>query len=123
MQNVACAITIVQVLNPISRRAIDDRRAMPVTMPGSAIGRITRNETASLPKNFVRYTAAASRLPNTRAIPVAAEATTTDRRRARQIAGFLNATSNQSSVNPGGGNRKLEDWEVNANSRMMSSGA
>ena len=52
MQNVACATTIVR--KPRSspntvRKAL--LRAMPVTMPGSAIGRMISSETVSRPKN------------------------------------------------------------------------
>ena len=45
--------------------------AIPVTMPGSAMGRMTRNETASRPKNRNRATPRAARLPSTSAIDVA----------------------------------------------------
>ena len=51
MQNVAWPITIVQMLNGISKLLIVELRAMPVTMPGSAIGSTSKNDTAFLPKN------------------------------------------------------------------------
>ena len=55
MQNVACPT--ITVNSPSStpsgcsmvRKAFDS--AMPVTMPGSAIGRTTRSDTVSRPKN------------------------------------------------------------------------
>ena len=50
MQNVACAITIVT--NPSSQPKIVRNAlfsAIPVTMPGSAIGRITSSDTVSRP--------------------------------------------------------------------------
>ena len=52
MQNVACATTMVR--NPRSSPSMAvkaELSASPVTMPGSAIGRITSSETASRPKN------------------------------------------------------------------------
>ena len=51
MQNVACATTIVRKPRSqpnIVRNAL--LSAMPVTMPGSAIGRMISSETASRPK-------------------------------------------------------------------------
>ncbi len=58
-QNVAWPITIVRVpkviqLTDSSASEIEVRRAIPVTMPGRAIGNTTRTEIASRPKNFVR---------------------------------------------------------------------
>ena len=44
---------------------------MPVTMPGSAIGSTSRNETASRPKNRKRWTPNAAADPSTSAIDVA----------------------------------------------------
>ncbi len=51
MQNVAWPMMIVIIPSsiPIARKAV--LSAMPVTMPGSAIGRITMNEIVSRPKN------------------------------------------------------------------------
>ena len=54
MQKVACATASVHVLNGTPAIAKEDRSAIPVTMPGSAIGSSTRNEIASRPKNRVR---------------------------------------------------------------------
>src|SRR3954454_10275660 len=71
MQNVACPITIVSNPNgrPISRNAL--LRAMPVTMPGSAIGRRTRSEIVLRPKNRYRDTANAAIVPSSSAMAVA----------------------------------------------------
>jgi hypothetical protein len=44
---------------------------MPVTISGSAIGRITRNEIVSRPKKRRRATASAARVPSRTAIAVA----------------------------------------------------
>ena len=52
-----------------------ERSAMPVMMPGSAIGRMTSSEMVSRPKNFVRDTAAAQSVPSTSAIAVEIAAT------------------------------------------------
>ena len=71
------------MLNGTPAIAKEDRSAIPVTMPGSAIGSSTTNEIASRPKNRVRYTAAARRLPITSAINVAIDATVTDSRKRR----------------------------------------
>ena len=52
MQNVACAITTVHMLSGTPRMVVNMLfRAMPVTMPGNAIGRITRRLMTSRPKN------------------------------------------------------------------------
>ena len=45
--------------------------ATPVTMPGRAIGRMTRNETVSRPKKRWRATAIEASVPSTSAIAVA----------------------------------------------------
>ena len=56
MQKVACPMMIVQMLKlmPIGLRTfrIVAWSASPVMIPGSAIGRMTRNETVSRPKNL-----------------------------------------------------------------------
>ena len=78
MQKVACPMTIVQMLKliPIGSRTfrIVACRANPVTIPGSAIGRMTRNEMISRPKNLERETASAASVPSTRAMTVAPKA-------------------------------------------------
>ena len=78
MQNVACPTTIAR--RPSGRPVVAKvvLRAIPVTMPGSAIGKITTNDTASRPKKPWRATANAARLPSTRAIPVAPRAARSD---------------------------------------------
>ncbi|HWF81242.1 MAG TPA: hypothetical protein VN695_11720 [Streptosporangiaceae bacterium] len=52
MQNVACPITIVSVERPMLMKLKNEFSAMPVITPGSAIGRTSRKEIASLPKNL-----------------------------------------------------------------------
>ena len=67
MQNVACPMMIVQMLKlmPIGSRTfrIVACSASPVTIPGSAIGRMTRNEIVSRPKKRERDTASAASVP------------------------------------------------------------
>ena len=50
MQNVACPTTSVKNVSPPSAWVNRVFSAMPVTMPGSAIGSSTSSETASRPK-------------------------------------------------------------------------
>ncbi|MGO8506687.1 hypothetical protein AB9F35_35845, partial [Rhizobium leguminosarum] len=54
-----------QTENGMSNRLKAERSAMPVMMPGSAIGRMTSSEIAYRPKNFVWLTAAAQSVPRT----------------------------------------------------------
>ncbi len=51
---------------------------MPVTIPGRAIGRTRRNDTASRPKKRKRATPNAAAEPRTSAMPVAMRPTRTD---------------------------------------------
>ena len=71
---------------------------MPVTMPGSASGSTSRNDTVSRPKNRNRWTASAASEPSSRARAVAASATSTDSSRASRIASLLKASPNQCVV-------------------------
>ena len=94
---------MVQTENGMSIRLKAERSAMPVMMPGSAMGRMTRSEIVSRPKNFVRDTAAAISVPMTMEISVATLATFTDRISASQTSGRFHAAANHFSVRPGGG--------------------
>ena len=67
MQKVAWPRTIVQVEKGMSIRLKAERSEMPVMMPGSAIGRMTRSEIASRPKKRARTIAAAQSVPRTSA--------------------------------------------------------
>ncbi len=78
-------------------------RAIPVTMPGRAIGKITNSEMTSRPKNRYRATASDARVPRTSAISVATSATVSDVRKACCSPVFLIASPNQCRVNPTGG--------------------
>src|SRR5690348_12995262 len=79
MQNVACAMTTVQMESSTDRMVRNAvRRASAVTMPGSAIGRITSNDNVFLPKNEYRLSANDSIEPSTIATSVATRPTLTD---------------------------------------------
>src|ERR1700690_2236654 len=77
-QNVAWPITIVhsdRLMWPAMKAELS---AMPVTIPGSAIGRTSRDDTASRPKKRRRATPNAAAEPSTSAIPVAIRPTRRD---------------------------------------------
>ena len=93
---------------------IADRRAMPVMIPGRAMGRMMKRLSVFFPKKLVLQTAAAARVPTTRATTVEIAATRSERPNAALISEFCQATPNQSVVNPGGGKRKLADSVVKA---------
>ena len=72
--------------------------AMPVTIPGRAIGSTNRNEIASRPKNVNRWRASAARVPSTMATAVATRPTWMDSPSASRRSSFSKATPNQSVV-------------------------
>src|ERR1700757_2509171 len=77
-QKVACPTTIVQIerlMWPVTNAELS---AIPVTMPGSAIGRTSRKETASRPKKRKRATPKAPAEPSASAMPVAMSPTRTE---------------------------------------------
>ena len=94
---------MVQNENGISSVWYAERSAMPVTMPGSAIGRISSSEIASRPKNVVRASAAAASVPSTSAVAVEYAATSNDSRIAAQTSLRSHATANHCVVSAGGG--------------------
>src|ERR1700722_1581481 len=122
MQNVAWPRTIVQNEKEMSAKLKAERSAMPVTIPGRAIGSTKRSEIASRPKNFARASAAAASVPRTMASAVDTSATRMERPSAAQISGRFQATPNQRSVYPGGGNSKLRSSLLNAYRMMKASG-
>ena len=88
-------------------------RATPVTIPGSAIGRMTRNEIVSRPKKRWRETASEASVPSTSAIAVAAAPALIEVTKASRAPSLSIALSNQSVVSPGGGHSSV--WpELNA---------
>src|SRR6185503_5904913 len=78
MQKVAWPITIVRMLKEIRNVLIEELRAIAVTIPGRAIGKTRRKDTALRPKKEKRCTANAAALPNRSAAPVAIDATCSD---------------------------------------------
>src|SRR5436305_7008293 len=77
--------------------------ATPVTIPGRAIGRITRKEIVSRPKKRWRATASEASVPRTSAIAVASSPALIEVKKASRAASFLNAWLNQWVVKLGGG--------------------
>src|SRR3989304_5125992 len=122
MQKVAWPMMIVQKLNGMCISPRAERKAMAVTIPGSASGRTRRNVSESRPKKRLRETAAAASDPSTRATKVATSATLTERKRASQTSSRPQATANHSVVNPGRGKRKVESSVVKAYRTTTASG-
>ena len=108
MQNVAWAMTTVRKprsIPSIVRNAL--LSAMPVTMPGRAIGRRISNETVWRPKKRVRRSASPASVPRTRAIAVASSATSTLVSSASRAPWLWAATFHQCRVNPLGGHANV----------------
>src|SRR4249919_1231344 len=80
--------------------------ATPVTIPGRAIGRMTRKEIVSRPKKRCRATASEASVPRTRAIAVAASPTLIEVQNASRAVLSI-ALGNHSKVNPGGGHSRI----------------
>ena len=98
MQNVAWPRTIVHVLNGMSAMLNAERNEIPVIIPGKAMGRMTRSEIASRPKNRDRATAAAQSVPSTIAISVETAATRSDNHKAVHTSGRPHVTANHFMV-------------------------
>src|SRR3954467_3666999 len=69
-------------------------RAIPVMIPGSAIGRTTRNDPASRPKNRKRLTPNAAAEPSSSATVVATSAARTDSQSALRMLSSPNVVPN-----------------------------
>ena len=83
---------------------IADRSAIAVTMPGSAIGRTSTNDTVSRPKNRNRCTANAASVPSRqRERGQQPTPTFTEVPSAMRMFGSSHASPNQRVVNPVGG--------------------
>ena len=74
---------------------------MPVMIPGSAIGRIRRNDTDSRPKKRKRWIANAAIEPSKSAIPVVAAPTFIDSSNDCRAWSLCHVTLNQWNVQPG----------------------
>src|SRR5260370_39655344 len=71
MQKVAWPMTIVSSENVSALKLMNEFNAIPVMIPGSAIGSTSRSETVSRPKKRKRSTANAAIVPISIATPVA----------------------------------------------------
>ena len=103
MQKVAWPITIVQSdgLRPWTGLFVKKEfKAIPVTTPGSAIGRMSRNVIVSRPKKRKRLTAVAAAVPSTSAIAVAMPAAFNDRTSALRASSLCHAAWNHLVLNP-----------------------
>src|SRR6186997_50240 len=106
MQKVAWPTTTVKRLRGTSSTWVKVLEiATPVTIPGRAIGRITRKEIVSRPKKRWRATAIAARVPRARAL--AAAPAFSEVKKASRAASSLNAWLNQWVVKPGGGHSRI----------------
>src|SRR6476661_5411311 len=103
MQNVACPMTIVKNPSGTWNVAKVVESAMPVTIPGSAMARMTTNEIVSRPKNEYRATASAAKAPRTIETAVAPSAHTIEVKKACWRPVLLSASPTHFSVNPDGG--------------------
>src|SRR5919112_523902 len=108
MQKVAWPTITVKRLSGTLRTLVKVlEMATPVTIPGRAIGRITRKEIVSRPKKRWRATARAARVPSTRAIEPAIRPALIEVTKASRAASSLKAWLNQWVVKPGGGHSRI----------------
>ncbi|ANF31903.1 hypothetical protein A0130_09650 [Leifsonia xyli] len=98
-----------------------DASAMPVTMPGSVMGRTTRKLMLCRPKNWKRCTANAAIVPSTRAMAAAHSPQSTEVASASAAPREWNASSHHCSVKPGGGKENVREL-LNELSTIRSSG-
>src|SRR5215203_488627 len=104
MQKVAWPTITVKRLSGMSRTWVKVLLiATPVTIPGRAIGRMTRKEIVSRPKKRWRATASEASVPSTIAIALAATPALIEVKKASLAASSLKAWSNQWVVRLGGG--------------------
>src|SRR5262245_14720709 len=94
-------MTIVQKLRSIDQKPKNEFRAIPVMIPGRAIGRTNTNETALCPKNLCRESAKAARDPRTSATAVAVSPALTESQSAPWTSSSCHAAENHFVVNPG----------------------
>src|SRR3954454_14703469 len=121
MQNVACPMMIVNRPNgtPTSRKVL--LSAMPVTMPGSAIGRRTRNDTVSRPKNREREAGHAAIVPSNSATAVAPRPALMLLSSASLAPAACQARDHHDTVKPEGGHPNVRD-RLNELTRTTASG-
>src|SRR3977135_2155891 len=94
MQKVACPTMMVvsEKLTPL--KLMNEFSAMPVMIPGRAIGRTSRNEIASRPKKRKRSTAKAAIDPSVKAIAVESRPARTDSHSAWRISALCQVEEN-----------------------------
>src|SRR3954464_8530314 len=116
MQNVEWPITIVHsdgVRWWTGLLPKNELSAIPVTTPGNAIGRTSRNVIASRPKKRKRLTAAAAAVPSTSATSVASPAALSESTSASRASWSCHAVLNHFVLNPAIGQLWMFD-ELNA---------
>src|SRR5436190_19432742 len=101
MQKLAWPITIVQSDRSRWLKVKNEFRAIPVMIPGSAIGSTRRNDTDSRPEKRKRASAKAAAEPSSSAAPVARAPASSESLTAVLTAAACQATWNQCAVNPG----------------------
>src|SRR6516162_6792078 len=121
MQNVVCPMTIVSVPSWMPVKEKNEFSAIPVMIPGSAIGSMSRNEMVSRPKKRNLYRAKATAEPSSIARTVATSPTRTESQNAPRTCGSCHATLNQCSVKPVMGQVWMLDG-LNAYSTMSTIG-
>src|SRR5579864_4052713 len=92
---------IVHIDKPRPAYTKNEFSAMPVMIPGSASGRIRRNDTDSRPKKRKRAIANAAIEPSTQANPVVIAPTLSDSSSAERASWSCHVTLNQWNVQPG----------------------
>ena len=95
MQKVAWPATTVQSDGWMFRYSIAESRAMPVTIPGRAIGSTKRSEITFWPKKRNRDSANATHVPRTSAIAAARSPTENEFTRASRANWSFHASRNQ----------------------------
>src|SRR4030088_2433197 len=103
MQKVAWPITIVSSENVRLLKLMNEFSAIPVMIPGSAIGSTSTSDTASRPKKRKRSTANAAIVPSTIAIAVASSPARTDSHSAWRTSVLFQVEENQRVDRPGSG--------------------
>src|SRR2546423_13442080 len=103
MQKVACPTMIVVSEKMTPRLLKNEFSAMPVMIPGSAIGSTSTREIASRPKKRKRCTAKAAIEPSSVAMPVASKPARTDSHSASRTSALCQVEENQRVERPGRG--------------------
>src|SRR6267378_2543763 len=103
MQKVAWPMTIVSSENVRLLKLMNEFSAIPVMIPGSAIGSTSRSDTASRPKKRKRCTANAAIDPSSIATAVEINPARTDSHSAWRISALCHVEENHRVDRPGSG--------------------